>query len=86
MIVKARTNHFHGFTFEPYDMFLLQAIHSVFNAPHLLILVKGSQLETHNIGYRLKNRLDEPVFIAGPKPMLTEFDIHQILDWRVVLT
>ena len=33
------------------------------------------------MGYGL-NRLDEPVFMAGPKPMLTEFGIHQ--DWRVV--
>ena len=29
------------------------------------------------MGYRL-NRLDEPIFMAGPKPMLlTEFAIHQ---------
>ena len=27
------------------------------------------------MGYRL-NRLDEPVFVAGPKPMLTELGIH----------
>ena len=26
------------------------------------------------------NRLDELVFMAGPKPMLTEFGIHQILE------
>ena len=31
------------------------------------------------MGYRL-NRLDEPVFIAGPKPMLTEFGIHHRLE------
>ena len=40
----------------------------------------GSQLDTQ--GYRL-NRLDGPVFMAGPKPMLTEFCIHHT-DWRVV--
>ena len=26
------------------------------------------------------NRLDEPIFMAGPKPMRTEFDIHQRLE------
>ena len=31
------------------------------------------------MGYRL-NRLDEPVFIAVPKPMLTEFGIHHRLE------
>ena len=31
------------------------------------------------MGYRL-NRLDEPVFIAVSKPLLTEFDIHQRLE------
>ena len=33
------------------------------------------------MGYRL-NHLDEPVFMAVPKPMLIEFGI----DWRVVGT
>ena len=31
------------------------------------------------MGYRL-NRLDEPIFMAGPKPMRTEFGIHQGLE------
>ena len=31
------------------------------------------------MGYRL-NRLDEPVFIAVSKPLLTEFDIHYRLE------
>ena len=31
------------------------------------------------MGYRL-NRLDEPVFMAGPKPMRTEFGIHYRLE------
>ena len=31
------------------------------------------------MGYRL-NRLDEPVFMAVPKPMLTEFRIHYRLE------
>ena len=31
------------------------------------------------MGYGL-NRLDEPVFMAGPKPMQTEFGIHQRLE------
>ena len=31
------------------------------------------------MGYRL-NRLDEPFFMAGPKPMRTEFGIHQRLE------
>ena len=31
------------------------------------------------MGYRL-NRLDEPVFMAGPKPMRTEFGIHHRLE------
>ena len=31
------------------------------------------------MGYRL-NRLDESVFMAGPKPMQTEFGIHQRLE------
>ena len=30
-------------------------------------------------GYRL-NRLDEPIFMAGPKPMRTEFGIRQRLE------
>ena len=33
--------------------------------------------------YRL-NRLDEPVFMAVPKPMLTEFGIHYRLESCVV--
>ena len=31
------------------------------------------------MGYHL-NRLDEPIFMALPKPMLTEFSIHYILE------
>ena len=31
------------------------------------------------MGYRL-NRLDEPVFMAEPKPMRNEFGIHQRLE------
>ena len=31
------------------------------------------------MGYRL-NRLDEPIFMAVPKPMLTESGIHYILE------
>ena len=31
------------------------------------------------MGYRL-NRLDEPVFMAGPKPLRTEFGVHLILE------
>ena len=31
------------------------------------------------MGYRL-NRLDEPIFMAGPKPMRTEFGIHLRLE------
>ena len=31
------------------------------------------------MGYRL-NRLDEPIFMTGPKPMRTEFGIRQILE------
>ena len=31
------------------------------------------------MGYRL-NRLDEPVFMAGLKPMRTEFGIHHRLE------
>ena len=31
------------------------------------------------MGHRL-NRLDEAVFMAGPKPMLTEFGIRQRLE------
>ena len=31
------------------------------------------------MGYHL-NRLDEPVFMAGPKPMQTEFGINQRLE------
>ena len=41
----------------------------------------GSLLETHIwvvVGYN-SNRLDEPVFLAGPKIMQTEFDIHHRL-------
>ena len=35
------------------------------------------------MGYRL-DRLDEPVFMAGPKSMRTEFgNLAFILDWRV---
>ena len=37
------------------------------------------------MGYRL-NRLDEPIFMAGPKPMRTEFGIHQRLEsWAYLL-
>ena len=35
------------------------------------------------MGYRL-NRLDEPIFMAVPKPMLTEFGIHYRLESCVV--
>ena len=31
------------------------------------------------VGYRL-NWLDEPVFVAGPKPMRAEFGIHHRLE------
>ena len=31
------------------------------------------------MGYRF-NRLDEPIFMAGPKPMRTEFGIHLRLE------
>ena len=31
------------------------------------------------MGYRL-NRFDEPVFMAGPEPMRTEFGIHPRLE------
>ena len=31
------------------------------------------------MGYRL-NRLDEPVFMSGPKPLLPEFGIHHRLE------
>ena len=43
--------------------------------------VKGSQLDTHIqvVGYRL-NGLDEPVFMAVSKPLLTEFGIHHRLE------
>ena len=43
--------------------------------------MKGSQLDTHInvVGYHL-NRLDEPAFMAGPKPMRTEFGIDQRLE------
>ena len=38
------------------------------------------------MGYRL-NRLDEPVFIAVPKPMLTEFGInHRFESCALVLS
>ena len=37
------------------------------------------------MGYRL-NRPDEPVFMAVPKPMLTEFGIHYRLESCVVLS
>ena len=45
--------------------------------------MKGSHLETHLqvVGFHL-NRLDEPVFIAVSKPLLT--DLEFIIDWRVV--
>ena len=49
--------------------------------------VKGGQLETHKyvVGYRL-NRLDEPVVVAVPKPMQTEFGIHYRFELCVVLS
>ena len=37
------------------------------------------------MGYRL-NRLDEPIFMPGPKPLRTEFGIHQRLESCVELT
>ena len=47
--------------------------------------MKGGQLDTHIwvVGYRLK-RLDEPIFMAVPKPMLTEFGIQYILESCVI--
>ena len=38
------------------------------------------------MGYPL-NRLDEPAFMAGPKPMQTEFDIHLRLGsgWEALI-
>ena len=43
--------------------------------------MKGSQLDTHIyvVGYHL-NCLDEPVYLAVSKPLLTEFGIHHRLD------
>ena len=51
------------------------------NQDNLKSTAKGSRLETHIwvVGYRLK-RLDEPIFMAGPKPMRTEFGIRQRLE------
>ena len=42
-----------------------------------LSTVKGSQCDTHVhvVGYRL-NRLNEAIFMAGPKAMLTEIGIR----------
>ena len=37
------------------------------------------------MGYRL-NRLDEPIFTAVSKPLLTEFGIHHILESCVPTT
>ena len=37
------------------------------------------------MGYRL-NRLDEPVFMAVSKPLLTEFGIHHRLESCVVFS
>ena len=39
---------------------------------------KGRRLETHMklVGYHLR----EPVFVTGPKPLLTEFGIHDRLE------
>ena len=37
------------------------------------------ELTTPIVGYRL-NRLDEPVFMAVSKPLLTEFGIHHRLE------
>ena len=37
------------------------------------------------MGYRL-NRLDEPIFMAGPKPLRTEFGIHLRLESCADLT
>ena len=34
---------------------------------------------TYSVGYRL-NRLDEPIFMAVSKPLLTESDIHHRLE------
>ena len=53
----------------------------------ILIHSKGSRLETHIqvVGYRL-NRLDEPIFIAVSKPLLTEFGIHLRLESCVSLS
>ena len=55
---------------------LLALIHST---------VKGSQLDTHKkvVGYQL-NCLDEPVFRAVSKPLLTEFGIHHRLESVVI--
>ena len=41
----------------------------------------GSQLDTHIevVGYCF-NRLDEPVFMAVSKPLLTEFGIHRGME------
>ena len=44
--------------------------------------VKGSRLETRIwvVEYTSLNRLNKSVFMAGPKPMPTEFGIHQRLE------
>ena len=44
--------------------------------PHNLYV---SYINVEAVGYR-SNCLDEPVFMAGPKPMLTEFGIHHGLE------
>merc|ERR1711952_500591 len=49
-------------------------------------LIKAIQTIPHNlyvVGYRLKC-LDEPIFMAGPKPMRTEFGICQRLESCVI--
>ena len=43
--------------------------------------VKGSRLKTHTKFVRYRwNHFEEPVFVAGPKPLLTEFWIHHRMD------
>ena len=60
-----------------------------FNLPSLsrIILILSEGKLTWNVyqvvGYRL-TRLDNPVFIALPKPIKTELSIHFTIDWKIV--
>ena len=67
----------------PHNLYVSFKLTSLYYGSRIILVYPNPQLRESDLTltywYRL-NRLDEPLFMAGPKPMRTEFGIHQRLE------